>query len=101
MRYGAEILKWNTNKLKSLDRRTRKFMTMHGALHPKSDVDRLYLSKEMGERGLKSYEGCIRMEESNLGWYVRNSVDPFIEGVKAVETIKYNDTLNKKEFKQS
>ena len=37
MRYGAGILKWNTNELKSLDRRTRKFMTIHGVLHPKSD----------------------------------------------------------------
>ena len=50
MRYGAGILKWNTDELKSLDRRTRKFMTMHGALHPKSDIDRVYLSKEMGGR---------------------------------------------------
>ena len=66
MRYGAGILKWNTDKLKSLDRRTRKFMTMHGALHPKSDTDRIYLSREMGGRRLISYEGCIRMEENNL-----------------------------------
>ena len=51
MRYGAGILKWNTDELKSLDRRTRKFMKMHGALHPKSDVDRVYVSREMGGRG--------------------------------------------------
>ena len=100
MRYGAGILKWNTDELKSLDRRTRKFMTMHGALHPKSDIDRVYLSREMGGRGLISCEGCIRMEENNLGWYVRNSVEPLIEDVKAAETIEYNDTVNKKEFKQ-
>ena len=49
-------------------------MTMHGALHPKSDVGRVYLSRDMGGRGLISCEGCIRMEENNLGWYVRNSV---------------------------
>ena len=56
-------------------------MTMHGALHPKSDVDRVYLSREMGGRRLISCEGCIRMEENNLGWYVRNLVEPLIEGV--------------------
>ena len=43
MRYGAGILKWNTDELKSLDRRTSKFMTMYGALHPKNDTDRVYL----------------------------------------------------------
>ena len=50
MRYGAVILKWNTDELKSLDRRTSKFMAMYGALHPKSDVDRVYLIREMGGR---------------------------------------------------
>ena len=100
MRYGAGILRWNTDELKSLDRRNRKFMTMHGALHPKSDIDGVYLCREMGGRGLISCEGCIRMEENNLGWYVRNLVEPLIEGVKAAETIEYNDTVNKKEFKQ-
>ena len=74
---------------------------MDGALHLKSDVDRVYLSREVGGRGLISCEGFIRMEENNLGWYVRNSIEPLIEGVKAAETIKYNDTVNKKEFKQS
>ena len=75
-------------------------MTMHGALHPKSDIDTVYLSRKMGGRELISCEGCIRMEENNLGWYVRNSVEPLIEGVKAAETIEYNDTVNKKEFKK-
>ena len=66
MRYGTGILKWNTDELKSLDRRARKFMTMHGALYPKSDIDRVYLRREMGGRGLISCEGCIRMEENKL-----------------------------------
>ena len=71
-------------------------MTMHGVLHPKSDVDRVYLSREMGGRRLISCEGCIRMEENNLGWYVRNLVEPLIEGVKIEEAIKSNDTVNNK-----
>ena len=87
MRYGARILKWNTNELKSLDRRTRKFMRMHGALHPKSDNNRVYLSREMGRRRLISYNECTRMEGNNLGWYDRNSVEPLIEGVKLLQKI--------------
>ena len=76
-------------------------MTMHGALRPKSDVDRVYLISEIRGSGLISCDGCIGMEESNLGWYVRNSVGPLIEGVNAAEAIEYNDTVNKKEFKKS
>ena len=85
IRYDTGILKWNTDELKSLDRKTRTFMTIHGALHPKSDIDRVYLSREMGVKGLISCEGCIMIEENNLGWYVRNSVEPLIEGAKAAE----------------
>ena len=54
----------------------------------------------MGGKGLISCEGCIRMEENNLGWYVRDSVELLIEGVQAEETIKCHDTVNKKTFKQ-
>ena len=67
MRCGAGILKWNTENLKSLDRRTRKFKAMHGTLHPKSDIDKVYLSREMGGSALISCEGCIRTEEHKLG----------------------------------
>ena len=56
MRCGAVILKCNKDKLKSLDRRARKFMTMNGGLHPKSDADRVYVSRKMGGRGLVSCE---------------------------------------------
>ena len=41
------------------------------------------------------------MKENNLGLYVRDSVEPLIEGVKVAETIECNDTVNKKEFKQN
>ena len=96
MRYGARILKWNRDELKNLDRRTIQVITMHGVLYLKSDIDRVYLSWEMRGRGLISCEGCIRMEENNLGWCVRNSIEPLIEGVKAAETIGYNDTEMRK-----
>ena len=82
LRYGEGILKWTVDELKNVDRKSRKIMTMHGAFHPKSDTDRLYLTREKGGRGLISCEGCVRSEENNLGWYVRNSVESLIRGVR-------------------
>ena len=76
LRYGAGVINWNMEEVKKLDRRTRKMMTNYGALHPKSDVDRIYLPRKNGGRGLISCEYCIRSEENNLGWYVRNNVEP-------------------------
>ena len=49
---------------------------MHGVLHSRINVDKVYLTREIGARGVISYEGCINMEERNLGWYFRNSVEP-------------------------
>ena len=55
LRYSAGIVEWRSDdELKELDRKTRKMMKMHGALHPKSDVDRLYPQKQKGGRGLIS-----------------------------------------------
>ena len=103
MGYGAGILKWNTDELKNLDRRTRKFMTMHKTLHPKMMlIGYIVAAKcEMGGRRLISCERCKKIEENNLRWYVRNSKGPLIEGAKATETIELKNSVNKKEFKQS
>lgn len=42
------MIDWKVDELKELDRKARKMMTLHGALHPKSDVDRLYLLRQKG-----------------------------------------------------
>jgi len=40
----AGIIDWNVNEVKQIDRKSRKLFTMHKGLHPKSDVDRIYVS---------------------------------------------------------
>ena len=74
LRYGAGIIRWTKEELNTLDRMTRKVLTTNGAFHPKSDVDRLYVSRVNGGRGLISCEGCVRIEKNSLGWYVKNSL---------------------------
>ena len=39
---------------------------MEMTLHPKSDVVRVYLSREIRKRGLIRYKGRKRMKENNL-----------------------------------
>ena len=40
-------------------RRTRKLMTMHKALHPWDDVNRLYMSRREWGRGLDNIEDTV------------------------------------------
>ena len=51
LRYGAGFIRWTKEERKALDRMTRKVLTMNGAFHPKSDVDRLYVSRVNGGQG--------------------------------------------------
>ena len=52
-----------------MDQRTRKLMTMHKALHPRDDVDRLYVSRK-GGRGLVSIEDSIDASIQRLEDYI-------------------------------
>ena len=52
VRYSGPFLKWTREELKQMDQRTRKLMTMHKALHPRDDVDRIYVSRKEGEEDL-------------------------------------------------
>ena len=84
-----------------MDRTTRKTLTMYGALRPKSDIDRLYLKRNHGGRGLISIETCVRSEENNLGLYVSESNELLLKGVMRVGTIKTENLMRKEDFKRN
>ena len=54
LRYSAACVGWRKSELQAIDRKTRKLFTIYGALHPKSDVDRLYIPRKEGGRDLIS-----------------------------------------------
>ena len=56
---------------KQIDERTRKLMTMHKALHPRDDVDRLYVARKEGGRGLASIEDSVDTSIQRLEGYIQ------------------------------
>ena len=48
-----------------MDQKTRKLMTMHKALHPRDDTDRLYVSRNGGGRGLVCIQDSI---DASIQW---------------------------------
>ena len=54
-----------------MDQRTRKLMTMHKALHPRGDVDRLCVSRKEGGRGLASIEDSVDALIQRLEDYIQ------------------------------
>ena len=84
-RYSGGIVQWGVNELKSVDIQTRKLLCMHGALHPRADVDRLYVHRRMGGRGLMSIADVVSCEASSLYRYVKSSSEPLL--MAAVEVL--------------
>ena len=66
------------SELQAIDKKTRKFFTIYGALHPKSDVDRLYIPGKEGGRDLISTEDCAELAIRDLEVYVHRSEERLI-----------------------
>ena len=74
---------------------------MYEALHPKSNIDRLYLNRKHGGRSLISIEMSVRLEGNNLGLYVRGSNEMLLKGVKRVGIVKTKNLIEKEDFKKN
>ena len=70
VRYSGSFLKWTRDELKQMDQRTRKLMTMYKALHSRDDVDRLYVARKEGGRGLASIEDSVNVSIQRFEDYI-------------------------------
>ena len=57
-------------------------MTMHKALHPRDDVDRLYVSRKKGGRGHTSTEDSIDASIQRLEVYIENCGEGLITATR-------------------
>ena len=56
--------------------------TIYGGLHPKSDVDRLYIPRKQGGRGLISIENCVELAIRGLEVYVHGREERLIQAAR-------------------
>ena len=82
LRYSAAFVSWRKSKLQAIDRKTRKLFTIYEALHPKSDVDRLYIPRKEGGRGLISIEDCVELAIRGLEVYVHGCEERLIQAAR-------------------
>ena len=95
MRYGAGTVKWNKEELQEIDRKSRKIMTMNKELHPRSDVARICVPRKKGERGVISFESCVRREVNSL----RNSEEALLRKVGDSNVVDISEAVDPKEYK--
>ena len=82
----------NGQTIKEVD----EIMTMNKELHPRSDVARIYVPSRKGGRGLISCEGCVRRDENNLSWYVRNSEEVLLRKVGDSNVVNISESVEPK-----
>ena len=68
--------------MEAIDRKTRKLFTIYGALHTKSDVDRLYIPTKEGGRGLISIKDCVELAIRDLEVYVHGCEERLIQAAR-------------------
>ena len=49
LRCSFGIINWRLEKIRKIDKKTRKILTMYKMHHPKSDIDRLYVKMKEEE----------------------------------------------------
>ncbi len=97
LRYGAGIVNWSKAEMENMDRKTRKRITICGMLHPRASVDRLYLSRRCGGRGLKD---CIRAEEIQLSKYIQKCEEPLLVAVRNENFLGAEEDATVEHFKE-
>ena len=83
-RCSTAFVSFRKNELQSIDRKrkTRKLFTRYGALHPKSDVDRLYIPRKEGGRGLISIDDCVELAIRCMEIYVYGSEERLVQAAR-------------------
>ena len=56
--------------IKQLDRKTRKMLTMYKMHHPKANIDRLYVKRKEGGRGMVQVEAAYKAQIINIAEYL-------------------------------
>ena len=70
--YCFGLIKWTKSELENLDKDVRKIMTMNKNFSKHSDVDRLFLQRKNGGRGLVCIKDfCDRMCVSTVGYIMK------------------------------
>ena len=92
LRYSFGIINWRIEEIKQIDRKTRKMLTMYKMHHPKADIDRLYVKRKEGGRGLVQVEAAYKAEIINIAEYLNTKYkeDQFVNIVKVHESTQPN-----------
>ena len=88
VRYSGPFLKRTRDELKQMDQRTRKLMTMHKTIHPRDDVDRLYVYRKERGRGLASLKTALTHRYNGSKTTSKNTNEDWLQPSETIRTTR-------------
>ena len=77
--YSAAFVSQRKSEQEDINKKSKKLFFIYGALHTKSDVDRLYILGKEGGRGLISIEDCAELAIRGLEVHVNGTEERLIQ----------------------
>ena len=97
--YSFNIVNWTTEDLKNLYRKTRKLLKMEKMYHPKADIDRLYLPRVSGRRGLIQIEATYKIATIGLEAYISSNRDKLLGIIRDHDKVRNTKSLQQQAAK--
>ena len=92
LRYSFGIINWRTEEIKKSYSKTRKTLTMYKMHHSKADIERLYITRKQGWRGMVQTEAAYKAEIINMAEYfnINYKENLFVHIIKSHESTQPN-----------
>ena len=100
VRYSAALIDWNKEEIDDMDRKTRNLLRIYKALHKKSNINRLYMKRKEGGRGLISIRSCVDNEIRSLNEYIANSDEELLMFAADTLDLNANNIETKDDFQK-
>ena len=99
--YSYNIINWRLSEIKQMDVKVRKILTINKMHHPKADIDRMYLPRSEGGRGMLQLENAYKISTIGLNWYLANANEPFLKCIYQQDKTKklYSITRQNEKFR--
>ena len=79
--YSFDIVNWNLEEIKRIDRNIRKLMTLNRMHHTKTDVSSMFIPRKEGGRGMTNLEMVYNTTVIGLNSYLQLSGDRMLQAV--------------------
>ena len=97
--HSFNVVNWNLEDIKRINRKIRKLMTLNRMHHPKADVSRMYIPRKEGGRGMINLEMIYKTTTIGSNIYLESSEDRMLHAVLQHEQKKKLNSVVKESRK--